>query len=596
MRWYLVKGTEKLGPLTSQQLKERMQSGSISPDSVVVREGTPVKKRLGDVLAQLFKEEEDDDSIQFVEAAQDGRTLIARPAASPRPAVSPRPASPRVTVNAVPSAGVASGTSRDTIIGKAPQSLSFGKRKIEIAVQPQVVAPKVPLAVAKEQPHAIKGPLQDVAPLAPKRRVPSRPPLRTSKVIPKEFGLRTDQRRVVENLEGNPKRDLDVLKRHLIHEKEKDVGNRQESEDLKKEIENLKRQIDGLKKIEDPGLVFHQLPEIASDAQFNTKKGKLAWQKNRINPTYPQSVPAGGYIQRRIASVQPTLDKVRNGLGANKKNELSPTAIFVGIGCAFVVFILIVVALVKRQGNIEEINIRRQILNSATSKAQPKNDLVFDGGMAIDTGTLGMNNKNNTNQNNISEKKREARRMEEKQAQEMRMEEKKQEEQRAEMKKEELKRENMRRENARRENLRRENARRENVANEENRAAEAKKIKQENQTKNNVVHSEKVQKSLPKTNSVPANWPKPMATTGSVLMQNAFKVLSVDEIVIDDIPQNCAPCRTNGTLSDGTSVTLVSPTAVPWQAASAGHKIAVKGLIQKKPEGIWILVQAIVSR
>ena len=596
MRWYLVKGTEKLGPLTAQQLKERMQSGSISPDAVVVREGTPVKKRLGDVLAQLSKEEEDDDSIQFVEAAQDGRTLIARPAASPRPV-----ASPRVTVNAVQSPRVATSTSRETIIGTAPQSLSFGKRKIEIALQPQLVAPKVPLAVAKEQPHAIKGPLQDVAPLAPKRRVPSRPPLRTSKVIPKEFGLRTDQRRVVENPDGNAKRELDILKRHLIHEKEKDVGNRLESEDLKKQIENLKRQIDGLKKTEDPGLVFHQLPEIASDAQFNTKKGKLAWQKNRINPTYPQSVPVAGFIQRRIASVQPTLAKVRSGLGANKKNELSPTAIFVGIGGAFVVFILTVVAIVKRQGNIEEINIRRQILNSATTKIQPKNDVVFDGGMAIDTNSSNTNNGNNINQNSIAERKREARRNDEKRAQEIKMEEKKQEDKRAEMKKEELKRENARRENARRENvrrenLRRENARRENIENEENRVAEAKKFKRENQTQNNMAQREQIQKPIVKTNSVPGNWPKPVATTGAVLLQNAFKVLSVDEIVLDNIPINCAPCRTQGTLSDGTSVTLVSPTSVPWQAAIAGHKIAVKGLIQKKPEGIWILVQEIVSR
>jgi hypothetical protein len=92
-------------------------------------------------------------------------------------------------------------------------------------------------------------------------------------------------------------------------------------------------------------------------------------------------------------------------------------------------------------------------------------------------------------------------------------------------------------------------------------------------------------------------WPGTVLSRGSELRANAFKVVSVTGIRVGALPSaGCSPCQANGTLSDGTPVTLVAPSFTPFVPAkmARAQRVAVKALVQTSG-GLRLLVQSAIK-
>jgi hypothetical protein len=100
------------------------------------------------------------------------------------------------------------------------------------------------------------------------------------------------------------------------------------------------------------------------------------------------------------------------------------------------------------------------------------------------------------------------------------------------------------------------------------------------------------------SNPLPSTWPAGPVTNLKQLKLKTFKVVSVDGIQISSVPRSCEPCKLEGTLNGGGKVFLVSASPDPWNGvSSSSRKIAIKGFVRRDEKGRFsIIVQSVVER
>ncbi len=98
---------------------------------------------------------------------------------------------------------------------------------------------------------------------------------------------------------------------------------------------------------------------------------------------------------------------------------------------------------------------------------------------------------------------------------------------------------------------------------------------------------------------IPNGWPRSVVRKGSELSAQAGQVFTLQNVSVRALPTGCAPCRVSGVLTDGSRVLLVSPGSKQWSALgsrSGDLNVQVKGkILRRNGSETWILVQGIAQ-
>lgn len=99
-------------------------------------------------------------------------------------------------------------------------------------------------------------------------------------------------------------------------------------------------------------------------------------------------------------------------------------------------------------------------------------------------------------------------------------------------------------------------------------------------------------RSLPNKGAVPGGWPSVQVKTGRELAANKFKVVSVMNITLLQVPDSCQPCQIPGKLSDGTKVLLSSQSTSPWKGVITSRTVVVnaKALVTQSAQDYYTLI------
>lgn len=330
----------------------------------------------------------------------------------------------------------------------------------------------------------------------------------------------------------------------------------------------------------------HQLPQVASEGVLAHKNVKLNWQKNRINPTSPQQAQRiQSFLQPMLKSLRPL--QRRFAAAAEKHNSLKLGNLLGVLGVALLLFVVVLAGIARRIGEIDPTV--PQAANGARSGrvAPVPQPMIFDEAFVISAAPENRNARDRRSpRGSPSEDQRNGQREDQKNDQKKNQKRSQRKPDARANASEQAKSKDAKKANAQ--------TSRGRLSQQQNMARSSAAVPKKAKVPPQKGNSAKVTAAQKRSQSLPGSWPRPVLRTGAQLASKVFKVVSVDSITLYVIPRGCAPCRVPARLSDGTSVTLVSPTDAPWKSLTA-RKIAVKGLVQKKPGEIWLLVQSVLA-
>jgi hypothetical protein len=101
----------------------------------------------------------------------------------------------------------------------------------------------------------------------------------------------------------------------------------------------------------------------------------------------------------------------------------------------------------------------------------------------------------------------------------------------------------------------------------------------------------RIQTQLP-ARKLPASWPSTRVTSGPELARNKFKVVSIVNITLLQVPKSCQPCQIPGRLGDGTRVLLSSQSSAQWSEIIKSRTLVVnaKALVTQSAKDYYTLI------
>jgi len=620
--WYVFEGETKRGPFAAVDIREMLRAGSVSLDTSVMREGSPIKRRLVELVDQLTAEAAAQSrpraapagpqaDSQFDDAAQQKTVVTEAPsfaaASSPRTVVhvpaaayprgDPAPARPISPVAAAPAMAVAIPRApamvphvvsvRDDELAqlRAENERLRQERESAMASRPappqaaaRVVAPVPTVAAATKVPAPAPAPVRSPVRIP----VPAPAPAPVPSPVP-------------------------APARSPLHAPAMAAGT----------PAGMTERVRGVR---EPGSPEHQRPRAASEAHLQDGGAKIRWQDRRLNST-----ASDGTIATMAAGSPDRSRAVTNHAhGQGVRRHRPPVR--AKSSSAFPVFMLVVVGVVLMVGVAFLFSRRMSNLNKNMSQVQEARL------MAERVAQSAVERAEAARWQAIADRQR----LESRQAVQLRNAEiRARREARAEAKKKSKAAKKLKEAKAARA---RQTAQDERAAQgareasrEDGRAAKRKdrdavrKIKKQKSgasraaaaaaTAAKKARDSRARKSKPpariaakeappvklaaKPSPPVPGWPSTVLSTRKQLAANGFKVVSVTGVRVSVLPSpGCSPCQTNGNLADGTPVTLVAPTFTPFVPAKMAKstRVAVKALVQPKPSGeIWLVVQSAIG-
>jgi hypothetical protein len=316
---------------------------------------------------------------------------------------------------------------------------------------------------------------------------------------------------------------------------------------------------------------LHQKARITSEANLATPEKRMAWENSRVNETSQAAVygvaPHSEFDRR-------TIDRKK---GARKKSEFETipppqegknTLLFISVSGILIALFIIIFVKVKQKNLIKQQNTaaQQEIANPAENKLPearlPKSDTEKK--KREQNAKLEAAKKESENRQNELEAER-RRELELKLESEKRREQQMRQEREAQLENDKRNRERNR------EKTQQNNALKESAKIRRQKAAS---VEEENRPSSAT-------RKAPKSGLIP----------------NSVSVFG--NVAISEFPvAGCGPCVTSAKLEDGTTVSLISSSFVPWfQARRENKKVfSVKAFVQKKPDGSFnLIIQQIKS-
>ena len=508
MRWYVILNSQKQGPFDAVQLRDKLRRGEVSLASIVLKEGSPARVKLSDVVevvgGQNFAAEGAD---QFALGKNDGKTVVAGTNRVEK-RVAPSFEQDNVHTQIAPSQQrqVAPVEQRQMAMARTASTPALATRPEPMMLQHSDQLPEHACPLSDMHP-----PLQPVSPPALKglKKPPPDPLKRTSNKTPQGSGNASAAKQAATDKMGE-------------------------------------------------GPPSHQMPQVASEGVLKPNRKEVHWQRDRLNTT-----SRGGKQNVSEAAFRTRQSK-------NQKEGNNHTALLLGIVFVLGVLLLLVsFNAINRSKKVEETHnnemakiaalAQRNALEKSAAAKKPQVQDFSDSGSAMQ----------------ITASPKAASKAEQKKArQKAKIESKKQKQQLKLQQQQEKSR-------------LAQNAQKAQRAQEKNRQAQAKLQAENNQ-----------QAAKPKTpkKATGGSSGNGALSSAAQLAANTFKVANVGPIAVSALPiAGCAPCRVTGKMPDGSTVTLMSPTIVPWIFAkkSGSLRLTVKGLVQNKGGGqFWVIVQS----
>lgn len=566
MRWFIFDGDIKKGPYGAADVREMLREGTLSLDSFVMREGSPLKRRLFDVVEGLAQD--------LVAERSPARPRSHASALAPQPPAGAPPAR-------APSKGEFGGRTGRTVV-TPPVDPASSARPAQ-PVQRPVSA--VPLVRSTFQ----TGPLSNSQPSNP---APAGAQGASSPYAEELERLRAENERL---LQERQKAEVQGVVTHPA----------QQQAPAPFEIATIplrKAAGDGREAPE------HQRARVESEGRLDTSGEKIQWQKNRVNMT---SNLSGGQEEAGVARSEGILGslaspapkaairgyggggrpsphaKVRERHGGGRGGAPGRTphggtfSLFPFVMIGMMLFAVVVAVFAHRMSSMKE---------RVSASREAREDAEWLATQAL-------------------MKAEQTRAQAEKEMRDL-----------AERQKAEVRNATIRARNEARKAMTEVRKKKEAVqkAAANNAAKKSSQNVPKKQQANALASTSKpksTKKSARKKTSTPQKkqptqkraavafgppapgWPPTVVSSRSQLRANAFRVVSVVGIRVNSLPTaGCSPCQTRGTLPDGTAVILVAPTFTPFVPASmaGANRVAVKALVQASGE-FRLLVQSAIK-
>ncbi len=563
MKWYVIQKNERIGPFSAQEIRQQLHAGTVTLDTFVVREGSPLRRKISDVIEIInppkeSKKEERSEGGGF--GLPMGQTVLSStdsPSLDMHPTVIGNPDQPPLSSLSKPSASTPGGVSgvsqgfpskaqrqepKSSEYQKSPSvgphsRISMGNNALATFSEEPA---RKPAALAREEEPPVRPPLSKPPILYPEllggaghsvppNAVAPHPQnsLQSSSLGESQVRFINPAKKTHHTGEGESSKVIKPINKQKVTPEFEDskppFSKNLSSNVIPQPIQGRGREgSNAVPRTDDigrervkkprrhkvlsiaPGIPMHQQPHIRSEADFNSiHSGKMNWEKGRINPSFQKSNAKAGRFNRR----------------KKFKKNMAVGPVLPALITACLLVLVISVVLFMERSNLS----KRQ----RTSKPKPTSE--------------------HSEKNTLSAVEQE-----------------------------------------------------EALIAETIREQKKAPTRSDSPDASSVKASQAPHRPEPEiSQSFPAGWPAVAQVTRLADLQQAkFKTVVIDHISVDSIPSECRPCQVNGTLSDGTAVLLVTNFVNPWIPLKPQFtgKIAVKAFVQSKPNEWRLVVQEMVNR